>query len=111
MVVSMLAPATSTTPLTCSVCGSRDARTLSSTTLESGAVVVVCGSHALAHARLGRPTRSVSELRATLKDRRATDERRLGRDATFGEPDELAEELSRAFSEDRRSGGRRSADT
>jgi hypothetical protein len=57
-----------TTP--CVVCGAADARTLSTTTLESGARVAVCGSHKLAHRRAERLARSIDELRLLLCDRR-----------------------------------------
>jgi hypothetical protein len=106
----MLASAPSTDPLSCSVCGSHDARTLSSTALASGAVVVVCGSHAVAHAREARAARSIAELRTMLGDRRASDDRRDVHDPRHGEPDLLAQDLAAAFSSDRRGPGRRRAD-
>jgi hypothetical protein len=91
-------------PLQCVVCGSHDARTLSSTALASGAVVIICGSHALAHGRLDRPARSVSELRTMLGERRAPNDRR------DCETDELARQLARAFNPERRIAGRRRED-
>jgi hypothetical protein len=54
----------------CVVCGSSDARTLGTTTLEDGARVTVCGSHKVAHRRAERMARSVDELRILLCDRR-----------------------------------------
>jgi hypothetical protein len=54
----------------CVVCGSNDARTLATTTLEDGARVTVCGSHKIAHRRAERMARSVDELRILLCDRR-----------------------------------------
>jgi hypothetical protein len=54
----------------CVVCGASDARTLSTTTLEDGARVTVCGSHKVAHRRAERMARSVDELRMLLCDRR-----------------------------------------
>jgi hypothetical protein len=54
----------------CVVCGASDARTLSTTTLEQGARVPVCGSHKIAHRRAERMARSVDELRLLLCDRR-----------------------------------------
>ena len=100
----MLAP---TNALSCCVCGSSDARTLTTTPLTSGALVVVCGSHATAHAREGRAARTGPELRALLKDRRARPDRR---DPRTGDADELAQQLSAAFCGERRSDGRRRAD-
>jgi len=91
-------------PLECVVCGSHDARTLSSTTLASGAVVIVCGSHALAHGRLGRPARSASDLREMLGERRSPADRR------DGDTDELARDLALAFNPERRTAGRRRED-
>jgi hypothetical protein len=107
----MFAQPSSTAPLSCSVCGSRDARTLSSTALASGAIVVVCGSHAVAHARESRPARTVAELRTLLSERRASRDRRDGHDGRLGEPDELAQGLAAAFADDRRGPGLRRADT
>ena len=54
----------------CVVCGATDARSLSTTTLEAGARVTVCGSHKVAHRRAERIARSVDELRLLLCDRR-----------------------------------------
>lgn len=91
----------------CVVCGSQDARILSSTALSSGATVVVCGSHALAHGRQKRPARSVSELRAVLTERRSPSDRRAS------VTDELAQSLTLAFNADCRDGapsGRRLSD-
>ena len=45
-------------------------RLLSTTTLEDGARVTVCGSHKMAHRRAERMARSVDELRMLLCDRR-----------------------------------------
>ncbi len=103
-------PASSRAP-SCAVCGSSDARTLSSTALASGAVVLVCGSHAVAHSRAERVARTVRELRAMLGERRSPRDRRDGQP---GEADELAQCLSVAFSTRERrkpdGAGRRSAD-
>jgi hypothetical protein len=103
----MIAKAPSSVAHSCAVCGSSDSRTLSSTALASGALVIVCGSHAVAHARAGRSAGSVSELRAMLVERRAANDRR---DAYVGETDELAQSLAAAFNAERRGPGRRSAD-
>ena len=54
----------------CAVCGATDARMLSTTTLEDGVRVTVCGSHKVAHRRAERMARSVDELRLLLCDRR-----------------------------------------
>ena len=54
----------------CAVCGAKDARLLSTTTLEDGARVTVCGSHKMAHRRAERMARSVDDLRMLLCDRR-----------------------------------------
>jgi hypothetical protein len=54
----------------CVVCGTTDARLLSTTTLENGGRVVVCGSHKVAHRRAERMARSIDELRLLLSDRR-----------------------------------------
>ena len=54
----------------CAVCGATDARMLSTTTLEDGVRVTVCGSHKVAHRRAERMARSVDELCLLLCDRR-----------------------------------------
>jgi hypothetical protein len=54
----------------CAVCDAADARVLSTTTLEDGKRVTVCGSHKIAHRRAERMARSVDELRIMLCDRR-----------------------------------------
>ena len=54
----------------CAVCGTKDARLLSTTTLEDGLRVTVCGSHKVAHRRAEKMARSVDELRMMLCDRR-----------------------------------------
>ncbi len=79
----------------CGVCGVRDARVLTVTRLATGAEVVVCGSHALAHSRAPAAAATVEALRALVGDRRTDRERRAERD-------ELAMHLSLAFSGDRR---------
>lgn len=56
----------------CVVCGASDARTLSSTRLEDGARVVVCGSHKIAHRRSERLAASVDDLVTMLGERRKT---------------------------------------
>jgi hypothetical protein len=54
----------------CAVCGNADARLLTTTTLEDGGRVTVCGSHKIAHRRAERMARTVDELRNMLCDRR-----------------------------------------
>lgn len=54
----------------CAVCGTADERLLSTTTLEDGLRVTVCGSHKAAHRRAEKMARSVDELRMMLCDRR-----------------------------------------
>jgi len=100
----------SLSPHACVVCGSSDARTLSTTPLASGAMVTVCGSHAVAHARASRAAGTVRELRSMLCDRRESDDRRDRTDRYLGETDELASSLTAAFSGERRGPGRRSLD-
>ncbi len=85
----------------CAVCGAKDARALVSVELRSGVRTTLCGSHSLMHSRDGNGCRNVSELRATLGERRATDRR-----AGFG-GDELAEQLAAAFTRERRGTERR----
>jgi hypothetical protein len=94
----------------CAVCDTDDARTLSSTVLASGAVVIVCGSHAVAHARASWSAKSLTELRAMLADRREKRDRRGGH---VGNVDELAQGLASAFGAEQRQRqgpGRRYAD-
>jgi len=55
----------------CVVCGTTDARTLSSTRLRDGERVVVCGSHKMAHRRSDAIARTVAELRALTGERRS----------------------------------------
>jgi hypothetical protein len=59
-----------TTESSCAVCGATDARVLSTTTLEGGERVTVCGSHKTAHRRAETMARSIDELRLMLCDRR-----------------------------------------
>ncbi len=60
----------------CVVCGIKDARVLTTTTLADGVSVAVCGSHELAHRTAATPARNVEELRALVMDRRRKDDRR-----------------------------------
>jgi hypothetical protein len=54
----------------CVVCGSTDARVLSSTRLLEGERVTVCGSHKTAHQRSETIARTVDELRRLTGERR-----------------------------------------
>jgi hypothetical protein len=54
----------------CVVCGTTDARLLSSTRLFEGERVVVCGSHKTAHRRSDAIARSIEELRTIVGERR-----------------------------------------
>jgi hypothetical protein len=85
----------------CVVCGVSDARLLVSVELDGGQSATLCGSHALVHSRSGAASRTVSELRHALGERR-THERRA-----TGEGDELAERLTAAFTRERRGPERR----
>jgi len=75
----------------CVVCGSGDARSLSTTTLADGSEVPVCGSHALSHARSGRLARTLADLRDLTGERRRVPDRRSVA------VDELARSLTDAF--------------
>jgi hypothetical protein len=80
--------------VSCVVCGSADARSLSTTILADGTQVAVCGSHELAHLRsstAGRTAESVADLVSLTADRRNSVDRRLG------SSDELAGMLAEAF--------------
>jgi hypothetical protein len=88
----------------CVVCGQADERSLSTTRLASGDLVVVCGTHELMHRRSERKATSALALRAMLRDRRELPRRQIV-------PDELAARLIDAFSarsNRRASGDRRS---
>ena len=82
----------------CVVCGLGDVRALSTTLLEGGERVTVCGSHALIHERAKTRARSPQELRAIAHDRRA----RSRRGEALHEADELGAILAAAFGGDRR---------
>ena len=55
----------------CVVCGTTDARTLSSTRLVEGERVTVCGSHKTAHHRSNVIAATIDELKALTEDRRS----------------------------------------
>jgi hypothetical protein len=86
----------------CAVCGARDERALVHVLLVGGCTTTLCGTHALMHRRSGQGQRSVSELRASLADRRARDDRRH-------EGDELGAALAAAFGSEKRGTQRRRA--
>jgi hypothetical protein len=81
-----------------------DARGLIEVDLAGEPCITLCGSHELMHRRSGWKAQTVSELRAAFGNRRGTD-RRGGR----GEVDELADNLTAAFTRDRRSTARRAS--
>jgi len=56
----------------CVVCGSTDARVLSSTRLQAGERVTVCGSHKTAHQRSEKIAVTIEELKTLTADRRAS---------------------------------------
>ena len=85
----------------CCVCGESDARALTTTTLRSGVLVTLCGSHELMHRRSAAPASSETELRDAFGERRETNRR--GR----ADIDELAASLTAAFARDKRVGDRR----
>jgi hypothetical protein len=98
----MTSPARSSSPSSCSVCGSADARALVDVDLDGGARAILCGSHALMFRRSRARVRTEAELRQLFQDRRAGSERRT-------DGDELGLALTLAFSGDRRDGGDRRA--
>lgn len=54
----------------CAVCGTGDVRVLAATRLMGGELVIVCGSHKVAHQRSERIATTVDELRELVGDRR-----------------------------------------
>jgi hypothetical protein len=54
----------------CAVCGTSDVRVLAATRLLNGELVIVCGSHKVAHQRSERIAATVDELRELVGDRR-----------------------------------------
>jgi hypothetical protein len=85
----------------CVVCGSSDARALSTTTLADGSEVEVCGTHALSHERAGGAARTISDLVALTEERRLFVDRRSVAD------DDLAAALAEAFAPRRTRGADR----
>lgn len=58
------------TNVSCSVCGTNDVRVLAATRLLGGELVIVCGSHKVAHQRSERIAATVEELRDLVGERR-----------------------------------------
>ncbi len=81
----------------------RDTRALVPAVLATGERVTLCGSHELMVRRSGAKARSVAELRDRFGERRS-----MQRRAT-GEIDELAANLTAAFTSERRTSDRRTA--
>jgi hypothetical protein len=54
----------------CAVCGTGDVRVLAATRLLGGELVIVCGSHKVAHSRSERVAASVDDLRELVGERR-----------------------------------------
>jgi hypothetical protein len=56
--------------VSCTVCGTNDVRVLAATRLLGGELVIVCGSHKVAHQRSERIAATVEELRELVGERR-----------------------------------------
>jgi hypothetical protein len=54
----------------CAVCGISDVRVLAATRLLDGELVIVCGSHKVAHQRSDRIATTIDELRSLVGERR-----------------------------------------
>ena len=80
----------------CAVCDITDARTLTTTRLSTGEIVIICGNHELMYKRSSKAAASRAELRGMLRDRRRSYDRRSL------QIDELGAQLSEAFSDERR---------
>ncbi|AKU98651.1 hypothetical protein AKJ09_05315 [Labilithrix luteola] len=87
----------------CSVCGFADARGLLAVALEGGDSTVLCGTHELMYRRGATSARTVSDLRESFGDRRNMDRRAV----PAGDFDELALNLTAAFTTERRVNDRR----
>ena len=57
-------------PVCCTVCGTSDVRVLAATRLLGGELVIVCGSHKVAHQRSERIAATIDELRELVGERR-----------------------------------------
>ncbi len=86
----------------CAVCGITDSRALVTVDLPGGTRAILCGTHELMHRRAGAMARTLHELQISLADRRESDRR-----GGPGEIDELAEQLTAAFTRERRGTDRR----
>ena len=82
----------------CAICRETDRRALVDVKLDDGETRVFCGTHAVMMRRLSPKTADLAELRDSLRDRRATTDRRLEADAG----DALAIALHAAFAGERR---------
>lgn len=80
----------------------RDARALVAVELAGGVQVSLCANHELMYLRSDTRAATVEELRAAFTDRRSVDRR-----AARGEVDELAANLTAAFTTERRVADRR----
>jgi hypothetical protein len=109
MTETMTSPARPSSPSSCSVCGSADARALVDVDLAGGARAMLCGSHALMYRRSRAQVRTEAELRELFQDRRGGDERRTDGVERRTDGDELGMALTLAFSGDRREGRDRRA--
>lgn len=61
---------TEDTNVSCAVCATNDVRVLAATRLLGGELVIVCGSHKVAHQRSERIAATVDELRDLVGERR-----------------------------------------
>lgn len=86
----------------CAVCGTRDSRVLTAVELSGGAQVSLCANHERMYLRSDMTVATIEELRAAFTDRRGFDRR-----SAKGEVDELAANLTAAFTTERRVSDRR----
>ena len=87
----------------CSLCNWSDERALSQVPLADGTPVTVCGSHYVVYLRVGKVFPTLGAMRAELGERRRHRERR----SATRYADELAMQLTAAFTADRRVSGDR----
>jgi hypothetical protein len=85
----------------CAICDISDARALAEARV-GREKVILCGTHALMHARLGRKAKTLVELKEILRDRRSRARR-------VEEHDDLAAMLTAAFALERRRTDRRAS--
>ena len=84
----------------CSLCNWSDERALSQVSLSDDTPVTVCGSHYVVHQRVGRAFTTLGAMRQELGERRRYQERR----SPSRYRDELAMQLTAAFTLDQRTG-------